>query len=350
MGKVSCGLCSLGMSGRVFHGPLIDAHPGFVLKAVLERTKNEASKFYPDIKTYRKYEDLLNDTEIELLVVNVPDHLHHPFSKQALEAGKHLVVEKPFTMTVEEGEDIIKLAEKKNLNVFVYQNRRWDSDFLAVKKVLESGQLGRVVEFEAHYDRFRPDPPIGTWKEDEKLGPGLLYNLGAHLIDQVLVLFGQPKSIYAEIRKLRKNTGIVDFFTLNLYYPEMTATLKSSYLVKKAPAKYILHGDKGSFIKSGMDPQEERLNKGWKADAADIGLEPKEYWGKIFTDQTGQEGELIISPKGNYMKFYDGVFAGLNGKKDAGVNAGQGLDVIRIIEAAIESNKLGKRIHFESLK
>ncbi len=198
------------MSGRVFHGPLLEAHPGFELYAVLERTKNEASKFYPDVKIYRKYEDLLNDEEIALLIVNVPDHLHYSFCMQALEAGKHLVVEKPFTMTVKDGEEIIELAEKKNLNVFVYQNRRWDSDFIAIENVLKSGQLGRVVEFEAHYDRFRPDPPTGTWKEDEKLGPGLLFNLGAHLIDQVLVLFGQPKSIYAEIRRLRKNTGLVD--------------------------------------------------------------------------------------------------------------------------------------------
>ncbi len=348
MEKVRCGLCSFGMSGRVFHGPLLEAHPGFELYAVLERTKNEASKFYPDVKIYRKYEDLLNDEEIALLIVNVPDHLHYSFCMQALEAGKHLVVEKPFTMTVKDGEEIIELAEKKNLNVFVYQNRRWDSDFIAVKKILETGQLGRVVEFEAHYDRFRPDPPRGTWKEDEKLGPGLLYNLGAHLIDQVLVLFGQPKSIYAEIRKLRKNTGIIDYFNLNLYYPEMTATLKSSYLVKEAPAKYIIHGDKGSFIKSGADPQEERLNKGWKANNPDIGLEPKEDWGRVYTEFTATEGELIESPRGNYLRFYDGVFEQLSGKKGSGVSANEGLDVIRIIEAAIESDILGKRIHFEN--
>ena len=344
MKRIKCGLCSFGMSGRVFHGPLLEAHPGFELYAVLERTKNEASKFYPDIKTYRKYQDLLYDKEISLLIVNVPDHLHHSFCMQALEAGKHLVVEKPFTMTVKDGEEIIELAEKKNLNVFVYQNRRWDSDFLAIKKTLETGQLGRVVEFEAHYDRFRPDPPTGTWKEDEKLGPGLLYNLGAHLIDQVLVLFGQPKSIYAEIRKLRKNTGIVDYFNLNLYYPEMTATLKSSYLVKEAPAKYIIHGDKGSFIKSGGDPQEDRLNKGWKADHPDIGLEPKEDWGRVYTEFTDAEGELIESPRGNFMRFYDGVFEQFRGKKGSGVSANEGLDVIRIIEAAIQSNKEGRRI------
>lgn len=345
MGKIKCGLCSYGMSGRVFHGPLIDAHPKFELLAVHERKQNNADGSHTGIRTYRKLEKLLNDSDLDLIVVNVPDHLHFEFSKAALEAGKHVVVEKPFTMNVKEGQELISLAKKLKLGLFVFQNRRWDSDFLTIQNIIESGKLGRVVEFEAHFDSFRPDPPTGTWKEDEKLGPGLLYNLGAHLIDQALVLFGWPDAVYADIQKLRKNTGIIDYFNLSLYYPKKTAILRSSYLVRHEAAKYIIHGDQGSFIKSGADPQEEHLNQGWKADNPELGIEAQENWGKLYSTSNIPQGEIIESFPGNYMKFYDGVYDELNGKSNAAVGAEEGLSVIKIIEAAIESNKIGRKIN-----
>ena len=345
MKKIKCGLCSYGMSGRVFHGPLIDAHPKFELSAVLERKHDYAKVSYPGVKTYRKLEDLLNDTELDLIVVNVPDHLHFEFCNSALLAGKNIVVEKPFTMNVEEGQELVSLAKKLKLGLFVFQNRRWDSDFLTIQNIIESGKLGRVVEFEAHFDRFRPDPPTGTWKEDEKLGPGLLYNLGAHLIDQALVLFGWPEAIYADIQKLRKNTGIIDYFNLSLYYPKMTAILRSSYLVRKEVAKYIIHGDQGTCIKSGSDPQEENLKQGWKADNPELGIEAQENWGNIYSTSNIPHGEIIESNHGNYLKFYDGVLDELNGRSNAAVGAEEGLNVIKIIEAAIESSKTGRKIN-----
>ncbi|MCK5820267.1 MAG: Gfo/Idh/MocA family oxidoreductase [Bacteroidales bacterium] len=342
--KISCALCSFGMSGRVFHGPLIKAHPGLILSAVLERSENKAIQFHPEIKTFRTYPELLKDPDIDLVVVNVPDHLHGLFCKQALEAGKHVIVEKPFTLTTSEGQKLLKLAEELHLGLFVFQNRRWDSDFLTIQKILNSEQLGKVVEYEAHYDRFRPDPPKGTWKEDEKLGPGLLYNLGAHLIDQALVLFGWPDSVYADIQKLREETKIVDYFNLTLYYPKLRVILRSSYLVKKDLAKFIIHGTKGSYIKSGSDPQEERLNNGWEADHPDIGIENINDWGTIYTLDNNSEGQIIESMPGNYLNFYDAVYEELIKNNQVAVSAEEGLNVIKIIDAAHESHLKGKII------
>lgn len=345
--KISCGLCSFGMSGRIFHGPLIKAHPKFILSAVFERSENKASQIYPEIKTFRSFAEFLNKPGIDLVVVNVPDHLHGQFCKQALEAGKHVVIEKPFTLTVSEGQKLLDLANELKLGLFVFQNRRWDSDFMTVQKILESQLLGEVVEYEAHYDRYRPEPPKDTWKEDEILGPGLLYNLGAHLIDQSLVLFGWPDAVYADIQKLRRNSKIVDYFNLTLYYPELRVILRSSYLVRHEVAKFIIHGTKGSFIKSGCDPQEANLNNGWEADHPDIGKETDDDRGKIYTSDHESKGQIIESIPGNYLKFYDAVYEELTKHIHVAVSAEEGLDVIRIIEAAHNSQQSGRKINLQ---
>jgi len=335
------------MSGQVFHAPLIDVHPGFELKSVLERTHNNAEKIYPGIKPVRSFDQLLADPDIDLVIVNLPDHLHYDFSKKALEAGKNIVVEKPFTISVKEGQELIDLAAANSLGLFVYQNRRWDSDFLTVKKLIGSGKLGRIVEFEAHFDRFRPDPPRGTWKEDEKLGTGLIYNLGSHLIDQALVLFGWPDAVFADIQKFRKGSGINDYFNIILFYPGLRAILRSSYIVKKETAKFTIHGDKGTFLKSGTDPQEARLKEGWKADDPALGVEDESDWGSLYTEKTGPEGELIKSEKGNYLEFYDGVYNEMTGTPLSAVSGTEGLSVIRVIEAAIESSARGCKINLK---
>jgi len=349
MQKIVCGMCSYGMSGRVFHGPIIKAHSKFTMKAVLERKHDNSLQLFPEVKIHRSLPELLKDPEIDLVIVNVPDHIHASYCRAALEAGKHVVVEKPLTLTVSEGQGLIDLADNLQLGLFVFQNRRWDSDFLTIKKLIDSGKLGRIVEYEAHFDRFRPDPPTNTWKEDEKLGPGLLYNLGAHLIDQALVLFGWPDEINADIKKLRRKTRITDYFNISLYYPDgLTVILRSSYLVKQEAAKYIIHGDKGSFIKSGSDPQEIRLNSGWDAAHPEIGLESADDWGRFYGDDNGSDGSIIESISGNYLRFYDGVYEEISGEENSAVSGKEGLNVIKIIEAAIESHKKGRRINLSS--
>jgi predicted dehydrogenase len=208
---------------------------------------------------------------------------------------------------------------------------------------LKSGKLGRIVEFEAHYDRYRPIPPTNTWKEDEKIGPGLLYNLGAHLIDQALVLFGRPVSVFADLDIMRSKGKIIDYFNIILFYPNHRAILKSSYLAKEPAFKYMIQGENGSFFKSGSDPQEERLDKGWKADDVRIGKEDESIWGRLFlADQ--EEPQKLQSENGNYLGFYDDVWKAIHGESNNAVRASEGLEVIEIIEASIKSNNIGSKI------
>ncbi len=341
--KIKSALCSFGMSGRIFHAPLISNHSGFELYGVLERTGNHAAQHYPGIHTFRKYKDLLADSNIDLVVVNVPNHLHVEFCKAAIEAKKDVLVEKPFTLTLAEAIALRDLAKYHNKRLYVFQNRRWDSDFLSIQKLIASEKLGEIVEFEAHFDRFRPIPTTGTWKEDETLGTGLLYNLGAHLIDQALVLFGLPDEVFADLGTLRPGSKICDYFTLILYYQKKRAVLRSSYVVKHHPAKYLIHGTQGSFIKPGQDPQEARLDAGWPADHPDIGMEAEADWGSLFIDD--REGsEVLHSQKGNYLQFYDTLQQDLWGQSTQAVTADEGLKVMQVIETARISQEKGKRI------
>ena len=341
--KIHCGLSSYGMSGRVFHRPLIDAHSDFQLDAVVQHTQDISDQVNSSVRIYTSYEEMLNNHDIDLIIVNIPDHLHFKYVKEALLAKKNVVVEKPLTLSYTDGYELIKLAEKVNKHLFIFQNRRWDSDFLTIQKLINSDKIGRVIEFEAHYDRYRPVPPTNTWKEDEKLGPGLLYNLGAHLIDQILVLFGRPNALFADIDTMRKNGQIVDYFNIIFFYNNHRAIVRSTYLAREPAFKYMIQGELGSFIKSGTDPQEERLAAGWQADQIGIGTEDPLYQGKLFIEQY-PKGIEIDSCTGNYLKFYDGVAQELGGTKNAGVSAAEGLEVVELIEAAIKSNKTGTKI------
>ena len=207
MQKINTALLSFGMSGQIFHAPFIEVHAGFHLHSVWERTKNEAEKKYAGVKTYRTIEDLLTDDEIELVVVNTPNKTHYEFAKKALQHKKHVIVEKPFTVTVSEGEELIKLAKEKNKLLTVYQNRRYDSDYKTIKQVVDNGWLGKIVEAEFHYDRYKKELSVKQHKEVPEKGTGALYDLGSHLIDQALQLFGKPHSVFADIQMVPSPFG-----------------------------------------------------------------------------------------------------------------------------------------------
>ncbi len=343
MDRIKVGLASYGMSGKVFHAPLLEAHTEFELSAVLERSKDEARKTYPEIRTLRAYADLLRQ-DVDLIIVNIPDHLHHDFVLKALESGKHVVVEKPFTLSVEEGRELIELAEKKELMLSVFQNRRWDSDFLTVEKVIREGQLGRLVEYETHFDRFR-NFIQDSWKENPDLGTGTLYNLGSHLIDQALVLFGMPEAVYGDIRKNRTGSKVDDYFDIWLYYEGFKVILKASYLVREHGPRYQLHGTHGSFQKWGMDPQEEMLKQG-KPPFPDWGLEEDEDNRGIlnYVQDDKEHRQRIKSLPGNYLAYYDNIAAVIRKNASPAVTAEEGLKVIRIIEAVKESDQKGEKI------
>lgn len=342
---VNTALLSYGMSGEIFHAPLLEAHSGFNLTHIMERSSNRAVKRYPSVRTVRTLDEILQDDTIELVVVNTPHDTHYELTSQVLEAGKHAVVEKPFVVSVSEGEALIHQARERGVMLSVFQNRRWDGDFLTVQKVLQSGMLGPLVEFEAHYDRYRPEVDRTTWKEGARPGSGILYNLGTHMIDQALTLFGKPDSLSAYITVRRQGGVSPDYYDIRLYYAGFTATLKSSYVVREPGPRYIAHGVDGTFTKFGLDPQEQALKDGGIPGTPDWGTESKAWWGKINTrmGDLNLEGAIETLP-GNYLGFYDSVYAALREGKEPVVTAEQGLDVIRMVELAQDSSTNGKRL------
>ena len=223
----------------------------------------------------RSLDDLLADKTIELIVVTTPNATHFELAKQALEAGKHVVVDKPFTATSEEALTLGQLAKSKGLLAIPFHNRRWDGDFLTVKKLIAEQALGRLVTFELHFDRFRPAPREGVWQEAENPANGMLFDLGPHLVDQALALFGLPDSIAASVRSDRDGTAIEDAFDITLSYPGangkgLLAHCRTSYLACDNSPRFLLHGTRGSFRKHGLDPQEPALVGGAKASQAGI--------------------------------------------------------------------------------
>jgi scyllo-inositol 2-dehydrogenase (NADP+) len=333
-------LCSFGMSGWVFHAPFIAVNPGFELYAVWERTKNLAVAAYPNVKTVRSLEEILEDDTVELVVINTPNITHYEYTKKALLAGKHVIVEKPFTVTIAEGEELIALAKQCNKIITVYQNRRFDSDYSTVKKVVDEKLLGEIVEAEIHYDRYKEEIGPKLHKETPGPGTGLLYDLGSHLIDQALQFFGMPDSIFADITIMRKVSKVDDYMELLLYYPGMRARIKSSYIVREALPSYVFHGLKGSFIKARTDVQEVMLQAHKVPGGAEWGVEPESEKGLLHTEKEGKIiREYVPSVKGNYGDFYDGLYKAIREGAPVPVTAEQGLNIIRVIEAAYESNR-----------
>ncbi|KPK84459.1 MAG: oxidoreductase [Bacteroides sp. SM23_62_1] len=343
MKTINVGLASYGMSGEIFHAPLLHAHEGFNIAKILERTKNKSRDRYAYANIVRNYKEITEDGNIDLIVVNTPDKEHYEMALAAIQAGKHVVVEKPFTLKVCEADDLIAASGKTGKLLSVFQNRRWDGDFLTVQKIINEGLLGRLVEYEAHFDRYRNYLQPESWKEQAASGTGTIYNLGSHLIDQALVLFGIPEAVTADIRVLRSGAKVDDAMTLLLKYPEIKVTLKASYLVREPGPRYSLHGTHGSFLKWGLDPQEENLKTGKSPVDPDWGKEDENNWGILNTEINGLHySGMVETLPGNYMAYYDDIYDAIIHNRTPAVTAGQGRDVIRVIEAAKESSKVGK--------
>jgi predicted dehydrogenase len=275
-----------------------------------------------------------------LVIVNTPSVTHYDYAKQAIQAGKHLIVEKPFTATVEQAEELIALAKKKKVKLSVYQNRRYDSDYRTVKKILDEGWLGNIVDSAIHYDRYVPALSYKAHKETPTPGVGCLYDLGSHLIDQSLQLFGMPLALFADITINRPNSKVDYYFDLKLFYPDHRVTLKSSYYVREPMPGYQFHGTLGSFIKHKTDVQETDLQANKKPGGDDWGIEPESQKGLLHTEKDGKViREFIPSLKGNYGDYYEGVFNAIRNNEPMPVTGVDGMKVIQVIEAAIKSNK-----------
>lgn len=344
MDNIKTGLAAYGMSGCVFHAPFISANPHFDLTAITERSKNLSYEKYPNAHIVRSFDELIALDELELVVVNTPDSTHYEYARRALETGKHVIVEKPFTTTVAEAEELVTLAESKKLVLSVYQNRRWDGDFLTVKEILAKGLLGHLVEFESTFPRYCNFIRSNTWKETGESGGGLTYNLGAHIIDQAVQLFGMPEAVFADIATLRKGGMVDDYFVIHLLKPqkapEVRITLKSSYLMCENEPRFVLHGREGSYVKYGLDPQEMALAEGIMPGTPHWGEEDESHWGMLHTEKNG---EVVRKPypshPGNYTVFYENIYRHIRYDEPLSSSAREVVDVIRLIEAALKSSR-----------
>jgi predicted dehydrogenase len=337
---IRAGVIGFGLAGRIFHAAVISATPGLELAAIVQRTGDEAAKAYPNVQIYRSIEELLADSSIRLIAVGTPSFSHFDVAKQCLMADRDVIVDKPFALTSDEAARLIRLARERTRLLTVYQNRRWDGDFKTVEKILVSGLLGRLVTFESHFDRFRPEPRLRGWRENGGPGGGTLYDLGSHLIDQALTLFGKPEKIFASVRTDRDNGAVDDVFDITLFYPRLTAYLRASTLTKAPGARFTLHGTQGSFVKFGLDPQEDALRSGKNFDTPGYGHEPEEAWGMLY--QEGAPPEKVETEAGDYRGIYANVRDALLGTAKLIVTPEQAWRTARLIEIARESSNQGR--------
>lgn len=336
MKSIKTALVGFGMSGQIFHAPLLTFVEGIELSAVVSSKPELVKSKLPDCTPYTSFEEVLEQPEIELVVLSLPNTLHYDHAKKALLAGKHVVVEKPFTITSAEAEELIALSEQKGLKLSVYHNRRFDCDFLTVKDLMDSGRLGSVHSYLCNYNRYRPDI-TGRWREQDAPGSGILYDLGAHGIDQALCLFGTPKSVQAKLRVQRKEAKAVDHFHLVLGYETCDVILHGNCLSTEQGPRFQVSGDKATYITYGMDPQEDMLKAGGGPASATWGVEAEDDWGTLY-DEAG-EGTPVPSQRGGYERFYAGMRDAIRGNAPVPVSPQDAMQTIRIIEAANLSDK-----------
>jgi len=335
------GLVGFGMAGRVFHAPLVSSVDGLELAAVVERHGDEAAQRYPGLTIHRRLEDLLADTSINLVIVATPSGTHFDVARQALEAGKHVVVDKPVSVTSGEIAQLIALAGTRSVHLIPFHNRRWDGDFLTVQRLIHENQLGRLVHVESRFDRWHPGATRRPWKDDAAQGGGVLLDLGTHLADQALVLFGKPVAVSADVVRERDGQGSEDAFTVRLRYAGCQVTLGANALTATPATRFYLRGTRGSFRKKGVDPQEAALNKITRITAPNWGQEPVADWGLLYVDiEGGMVSRPVTSIAGDYRQFYAGVRDALHEKATAPVSALEAWRTAKILEwARVSSEK-----------
>ncbi|MBY0598652.1 oxidoreductase [Bacillus bingmayongensis] len=340
MKKIGVGIVGFGFSSTTFHIPLLKTIDEFDIRAIVSSKEEVVKEALPTVQVVQTIGELVKRDDIELVVITSPNTTHFPFVKEAILHGKHVVVEKPFVVSVEEGEELITLAKENNVFVSVYHNRRFDNDFLTIKKAIEEKQIGNVYTYESHFDRFRPHVR-DRWREKNLPGSGILYDLGSHLIDQALHLFGKPDAISADVVKQRPGAETDDYFHIVLYYGFKRVILHSSSYVKHAGPHFNVHGDKGSIVKYGMDSQEDQLKAGMKPGSAGYGEDSEANFAVL---ETEEELNHIPTEVGCYDMYYKGIRDSIVNGAPVPVTAEEGLQVIRVIQAAIESNETGRVI------
>ena len=333
--QIKTGLMAYGMSGKVFHAPFLDTHSGFELVGIVERTKKDAVKDYPRVKTYTSNEELLAQEELELIVVNTPNFTHFEYAKAALNANKHVLIEKPFSVKQEEAKTLFKLAKEKGKKVLAYQNRRFDSDFLAVKKIVDQGVLGDLIEVHIRFDRYRNEISPKSFKEEEVPGTGIFYDLGAHILDQAIALFGSPNSFTKTYGKFRANTKVDDYAQAHLKYANgLQVFTTANMLVAKPQPAFTLIGVNGTFFKHRTDVQEPQLLKGIKPTAKEYGLEDGLQEGELYLVLPNGDVKVtkIAPEKGDYNLLFDAVYQTIRNGKEYFVKEEDILTQLSILE------------------
>ncbi|PJH91578.1 oxidoreductase [Bacillus sp. SN1] len=344
---IKVGILGYGLSGSVFHAPLLAVLEEYHISKVMTSRTEEVKRDFPDAEVVHELEDITNDPAIELVIVTTPSGLHYEHAMACIQAGKHVVIEKPMTAKAEEGEKLKKAADEKGVLLSVYHNRRWDNDFLTIKKLIADGSLEDINTYQVSYDRYRPEVQA-RWREKEGSATGTLYDLGSHIIDQALHLFGLPKAVTANVMAQRENAETVDYFHLTLDYGKLQAILYGGSIVPANGPRYQIHGQHASFMKYGIDGQEDALRAGRKPEDDSWGADDPEFYGKLTTVHgTDKKTETIPSVNGSYLSYYRKIAESIREGSALPVTAEEGIDVIRIIEAAMKSSEEKRTIMLE---
>lgn len=341
--SIKTDIVGYGFSAKTFHIPFITTQANFTLAAISSSQEESIKHAFPDAKHFASAEEMITTTDSSLVIITAPNDVHFSLAKLALENNKHVVLEKPFVTSVSDGKALIALAKSKGLELAVYHNRRWDGDFLTVKKLLAEKRLGNIKYFESHFDRFRPKV-MQRWREQSNNGGGILFDLAPHLIDQALQLFGLPEAITAQCKMLREDATNIDFFNLTLHYPDKLAVLNGSMLSAGPNARFNVQGDIANYVKYGLDPQEAQLKAGELPIAKNWGAEDATAYGTLYSQDSAQ---VYPSENGAYQLFYEKLADAINFGSELPVSAEDALCNIQLIELAMQSNQLRKTMQVE---
>lgn len=341
-------LVGYGYVGKTFHAPLIGATPGLVLHTVVSSDPVKVAADHPEAKVVARLDDALANPAIDLVVIATPNDLHAPQGQTALAAGKHVVIDKPFTVTLDEARALIASAETHDRLLSVFHNRRWDADFLTLKSLIAEGALGEVTQYESHFDRFRP-VVRDRWRERAGPGAGAWFDLGPHLLDQALQLFGLPLAVNADIGVQRQGAGADDYFHVTLRYPTLRVILHGSLLAAAADLRMAVHGTKGSFVKLGLDAQEDALKRGLTPADEGFGVDPRP--GTL----TRAEGDALTSEtvqgrRGDYAAYYAGVRDAILTGAANPVPAREALQVMELLDLAARSAAERRELALEAAR
>ena len=337
MRPASVALIGYGLAGRVFHAPMITAVDGLRLATIVSSRTTEIRNTYADAVVLEDPEQALSDPSIDVVVVATPNDSHFDLASRALAHGKHIVIDKPFARTSAEARELILRAKGRVLTVF--HNRRWDSDFLTLRRLIDEGVLGDIRYFESHFDRFRPHVST-AWRERSGPATGIWYDLGSHLLDQALQLFGRPLGLVADLAARRDGATATDYFRVLLRYERLRVVLTGDALAPADDLRFVVHGTRASFVKHGMDAQEPYLKSGGRPSNPDYGIDPRP--GRVVLPDGS--GEDVISVRGNYRAFYEGLRDTLAGTAPLPVTAADALEVMDLLEASEESSRRGREI------